>query len=123
MRMRGPAGGFLTVLMLIGAAACAQSAVSSGQVLDVTFEIDNNLPNIAGVSAYVVTETGSRRSLGPIESNQRGTFNRSLRAGTYYLLAGRVGADDIASERFRLDTDSITVMWNLSANQIVFVGQ
>jgi hypothetical protein len=108
-------------LAALGSAGCATGgAVASGEALNVQFQIDNNLQGIQGVSTYVVTESGQRRSLGPIESNRQATFDRSLRANTYYLVATRVGGNEITSERFRLDTDNITVVWVLGQNQITF---
>jgi predicted polyphosphate/ATP-dependent NAD kinase len=110
-------GVLLLALTAAGAAACA-SGGGGGTAHDVTIEIDNNLPMIAGVSAYLVTSTGGRRSLGPVESNRTATFQRNLRTGDYQLLATRVGVpEDIISERFRVDTAAV-VSWNMSANQI-----
>lgn len=108
------------LLLALGAGACASSAVATGQDLAVTIEIDNNLPDLQGITAFITTDTGSRRSLGPVNSNQRLTIERTLRAGTYYLVASRVGATDIQSERFRLDSSPVMVFWNVNANQVTF---
>lgn len=111
----------LVALVTLAAAACATSQnVATGAQLSVQFQVDNNMPNLTGTTVYVVTETGSRRSLGPVESNKRVTFDRSLRAGTYYFSATRIGNTDLVSERFRLDTDGTIVFWNMNANQISF---
>ena len=96
------------------------SAVATGQNLDVTIEIDNNLPGLTGITAFIITETGARRSLGPVNSNQRLSFERSLRAGNYTLVASRVGGADIVSERFRLDSSPVSVFWNVNVNQLTF---
>lgn len=113
----------LTLLAVLFAAfataACAtSSAVASGAMMNTQLEVQNNLQGITGTSIYLVTETGSRRSLGPVESNQTVTFERRLRANTYYLVATRVGQEDLVSERFRIDTDNMTVTWALGQNQI-----
>lgn len=106
---------------LMALAGCAtSSAVATGDTLDVQLQVDNNLRDITGVSVYLLTETGGRRSLGPIESNRQGAYNRSVRAGTYQLMATRVGGDDILSERFRIDTDNLIVIWAIAQNQITF---
>jgi hypothetical protein len=120
MRTRKLATLFVALLAVIGAAACASSTGTAAERHDVTIVIDNNLSNIAGVSAYLVTETSARRSLGPVESNQRGSFDRSLPTGTYYLIATRISNPDLISERFRIDTDSMVIMWSMAANQITF---
>ena len=108
------------MLALLGSGCVTSGAVASGQELAVTLEIENNLPGLVGISTFIVTETGARRSLGPINSNQRQAFERTLRAGNYYLVATRVGGTDILSERFRLDTTPIGVTWNVMANQLSF---
>lgn len=109
----------LTALMAL--AGCAtSSAVVSGDTLNVQLEVDNNLRDIADVSVYLLTDTGARRSLGPIESHRQGSYNRSVRAGTYQLLATRVGGDDILSERFRIDANNLIVIWAIGQNQITF---
>jgi hypothetical protein len=109
----------LTALMAL--AGCAtSSAVATGETLDVQLQVDNSLRDITGVSVYLLTDTGARRSLGPIESNRQGSYNRSLRAGTYQFMATRVGGDDILSERFRIDTNNLVVIWAIGQNQITF---
>ena len=112
---------FFVLMLALAAGACATSQnVATGAQLNVQLQVDNNLPGITGTSVYLMTEAGSRRSLGPVESNRRVSFDRELRAGTYFLLATQVGDTDITSERFRIDTDGTVVMWNLSANQLAF---
>jgi hypothetical protein len=109
------------LIVLMAAAGCAtSSAVATGETLDVQLQVDNNLRDITGVSVYLLTDTGARRSLGPIESNRQGSYNRALRAGTYQLMATRVGGSDILSERFRIDTDNLIVIWAIAQNQITF---
>lgn len=109
------------VLFALAVTGCATSAsVASGDALSVQLQIDNNLRGITGVSVYLLSDTGGRRSLGPLESNNKATFDRSLRAGDYQLLATRVGAEDILSERFRIDTDNIIVIWAIAQNQLTF---
>lgn len=111
--------GLLVAMITLATAACATSQnVATGAELTVQLQVDNNLQGITGTSVYLMTESGTRRSLGPVESNRRVNFDRELRAGTYYLLATRVGEPDLTSERFRIDTDNTIVMWNMSANQI-----
>jgi hypothetical protein len=109
------------VLLALAVTGCATgSSVASGDALSVQLQIDNNLRGITGVSVYLLSDTGGRRSLGPLESNNKATFDRSLRAGDYQLLATRVGAEDILSERFRIDTDNIIVIWAIAQNQLTF---
>ena len=109
------------VLLALAVTGCATgSSVASGDALSVQLQIDNNLRGITGVSVYLLSDTGGRRSLGPLESNNKATFDRSLRAGDYQLLATRVGAEDILSERFRVDTDNIIVIWAIAQNQLTF---
>lgn len=109
------------VLLALVVTGCATgSSVASGDALSVQLQIDNNLRGITGVSVYLLSDTGGRRSLGPLESNNKATFDRSLRAGDYQLLATRVGAEDILSERFRIDTDNIIVIWAIAQNQLTF---
>jgi hypothetical protein len=108
----------LALVATMSAGCATGGAVASGESLAVQFQINNNLQGIQGISAYVVTETGQRRSLGPVESNREATFERSLRANTYYLVATRVSQPDIVSERFRLDASNVTVVWALGQNQI-----
>ncbi|HSJ09264.1 MAG TPA: hypothetical protein VK928_05100 [Longimicrobiales bacterium] len=121
MRTRRVTGLFVAAVIALAATACATSQnVATGAQLSIQFQVDNNLPNIAGTSVYLITETGSRRSLGPVESNRRVTFDRSVRAGTYYLSATRIGSTDLTSERFRLDTDGTIVIWSMNQNQISF---
>jgi len=111
----------LVMLLALVATACATSQnVSSGTQLSVQFQVDNNVRDISGTTVYVVGETGSRRSLGSVEPNRRATFDRSLRAGSYQLIATRVGQTDLVSEQFRLDTDGMIVMWNMNVNQLTF---
>ena len=119
MRNRIGAGLLLLTVSLV-VAACASSGGGSAATYNVQIRVDNNLQGITGISAYLFTETGSRRSLGPVESNRTGTFDRSLRQGDYYLSGTRVGNPDIVSERFRVDTDSLVVMWNVALNQVTF---
>jgi hypothetical protein len=107
-------------LVLAGSSCTTSGAVATGQDLAVTLQVENNLPGLVGITAYVVTDTGNRRSLGPVNSNQRQTFERTLRAGTYFLVASRVGGAEIQSERFRLDTSPVSVAWNVNANQLSF---
>ena len=109
------------LLLTLTITGCATtSAVASGEELSVQLQIDNNLPGITGVSVYLLSDRGSRRSLGPLESNDKATYDRTLRAGDYQLLATRVGGDDILSERFRLDSDNVVVIWALAQNQLTF---
>lgn len=109
------------VLLAFAVTGCATgSSVASGEALSVQLQIDNNLRGITGVSVYLLSDTGGRRSLGPLESNNKATFDRSLRAGDYQLLATRVGAEDILSERFRVDTDNLVVIWAIAQNQLTF---
>jgi hypothetical protein len=109
------------VLLALAVTGCATgSSVASGEALSVQLQIDNNLRGITGVSVYLLSDTGGRRSLGPLESNNKATYDRSLRAGDYQLLATRVGAEDILSERFRVDTDNLVVIWAIAQNQLTF---
>jgi hypothetical protein len=108
----------LALVAALSAGCATGGAVASGETLSVQIQINNNLQGIQGVSAYLVTETGQRRSLGPVESNRQVTFDRSVRANTYYLVATRVGQSDLVSERFRLDASNMTVVWALGQNQI-----
>lgn len=106
---------------LLAVAGCAtSSAVADGDALNVQIQVDNNLRGITGVSIYLLSDTGGRRSLGPLESNQRNSYDRSLRSGDYQLVASRVGGEDIVSERFRVDTDNLVVIWALAQNQLTF---
>lgn len=108
-------------IALIAYAGCAtSSAVSSGETLNVQLQVDNNLRNIQGVSIYLVSNTGARRSLGPVESNRKASYDRAIRAGDYHLLATRLGEPDIVSEMFRVDTDNLIVIWSLAQNQLTF---
>lgn len=110
------------LVALTGTAACAtSSAVSSGESLNVQLRVDNNLPNIVGLTVYLMSDNGTRRSLGPVESNREAAYDRTLRAGTYQLIATRVGQPDIESERFRLDTDNLVVIWAVAQNQLTFI--
>ena len=109
-----------SLFALIVLAGCATSgSVATGEVMTVQIQVDNNLRGIAGVSVYLLSDRGGRRSLGPLESNARGTYDRELRAGDYQLVASRVGGDDIISERFRIDTD-LVVIWAIAQNQLTF---
>lgn len=115
MTLAGPLAALLAV------AGCAtSSAVADGDALNVQIQVDNNLRGITGVSVYLLSDTGGRRSLGPLESNQRNSYDRSLRSGDYQLVASRVGGEDIVSERFRVDTDNLVVIWALAQNQLTF---
>lgn len=107
--------------VLLALTGCATgSAASSGEMLNVQIQVDNNLRGITGVSVYLLSDTGARRSLGPVESNDRVAYNRVMRFGDYQLLATRVGGEDIVSQRFRVDTDGLVVIWALSQNQLTF---
>jgi hypothetical protein len=109
------------VLVALVSTGCATaSSVATGDTLDVQIHVDNNLRGITGVSVYLLSDTGGRRSLGPIESNNRASYSRTLRAGDYQLVATRVGGDDITSERFRVDSDNLVVIWALAQNQLTF---
>lgn len=115
MTLAGPLAALLAV------AGCAtSSAVADGDALNVQIQVDNNLRGITGVSVYLLSDAGGRRSLGPLESNERSTYDRSLRSGDYQLVASRVGDADIVSERFRVDTDNLVVIWALAQNQLTF---
>jgi hypothetical protein len=108
-------------IAFVAITGCATgSAVSTGESMNVQIQIDNNLPGITGVSVYLISDTGGRRSLGPIESNKIGTYDRSIRAGDYQLLATRLGAADIVSERFRVDSNNLAIAWVLAQNQLSF---
>ena len=121
MTFRKMLGATLLLAFITGAAGCAtSSAVAEGEAMSVQIEVDNNLRGITGVSVYLISPGGSRRSLGPIESNNRATYNRELRAGDYQLVATRVGDSDIVSERFRVDTNGLVVRWALAQNQLTF---
>jgi hypothetical protein len=103
------------------AGGCATAAESTAEPIPVEFRVDNNMPGIGGVSAYLMTESGTRRLLGPIESNQTGAFQRAVNPGaTYTLIIGRVGSQDLVSERFRIEPDVAVVIWNVRANQLTF---
>ena len=117
---RIPSFAVMLIVLLTVAGCATSSAVATGETLDVQLQVDNNLRDITGVSVYLLTDTGARRSLGPIESNRQGAYNRTLRAGTYQLMATRVGGADILSERFRIDTDNLIVIWAIAQNQITF---
>jgi hypothetical protein len=102
-------------------AGCATSAsVATGETFDVRLQIDNDLRAMTSVTAYLRSEAGVRRSLGPIESNDDATFGRALRPGVYQLVAARIGAYDIVSEPFRIDSDGMVVSWSLARNQLIF---
>jgi hypothetical protein len=121
MQRRNFPGLAASLIALIAFTGCAtSSAVATGEAMNVQIQVDNNLRGITGVSVYLVSDNGGRRSLGPVESNDRNTYDRTLRAGDYQLQATRVGADDILSERFRVDTDGLVVIWALSQNQLTF---
>jgi predicted small secreted protein len=109
-----------TVLVVFAMTGCATSSGATGESLAVQLQVDNNLRGISGVSLYLLSDTGGRRSLGPIESNNRQAYERNLRAGDYQLVASRVGAEDIVSERFRVDSDGLVVIWTLEQNQLTF---
>lgn len=110
-----------TLLALTVFAGCATtSSVATGEVMNVQLQVDNNLSGITGVSVYLLSDTGGRRSLGPLESNKRESYDRELRAGDYQLLATRVGGEDILSERFRVDSDGLVILWALAQNQLSF---
>ncbi|MGH7446022.1 MAG: hypothetical protein ACREK1_03215 [Longimicrobiales bacterium] len=112
----------LAVFMLALSALCGcatSSAVATGETVSVQLQVDNNLRGITGVSVYLLSDTGTRRSLGPVESNRQATYTRTMRAGDYQLIAARVGAEDIVSERFRVDAD-VVVIWSLAQNQLTF---
>lgn len=116
---------FLTLIsslvVLTAAAGCAtSSSVATGDAMNVQIQVDNNLRGITGVSVYLLSDRGGRRSLGPLESNNRATYDRELRAGDYQLVASRVGGEDIVSERFRVDTDNLVVIWAIAQNQLTF---
>jgi hypothetical protein len=121
MRTRRVTGLLVAIIIALAATACATSQnVATGAQLSVQFQVDNNLINIGGTTVYLITESGSRRSLGPVETNRRVNFDRSVRAGTYYLAATRIGQSDLTSERFRLDTDGTIVIWSMNQNQLSF---
>lgn len=111
--------GSLAVLFVFTGCATS-SAANSGEVLNVQIQVDNNLRGITGVSIYLLSDTGSRRSLGPVESNDRVAYDHTLPFGDYQLVATRVGGEDIVSQRFRVDTDGLVVIWALAQNQLTF---
>lgn len=110
---------FFVALTLFGGCA-ARSSVAGGDAVSTQIHVDNNLPGITGVTVYLASTSGGRRSFGPLESNQRAAFDRELRAGDYQLIASRVGEPDIVSERFRVDTDGVVIIWSLAQNQLTF---
>lgn len=114
-----------TAALLVVAAAmlgagCATAASTDDTPVQVQFNIENNRPGLGGVTAFLVTPAGARVSFGPIESNRTGSWTRTVRPGLYTLVAGRVGGDDIVSERFRIEAQTAVISWNLNANQLVF---
>ncbi|HEX2166544.1 MAG TPA: hypothetical protein VHG09_04840 [Longimicrobiales bacterium] len=110
-----------SIAVLLTFTGCAaRSAADPGEMLNVQIQVDNNLRGITGVSIYLLSDTGARRSLGPVESNDRVAYDRMLSFGDYQLIATRVGAEDIVSQRFRVDTDGLVVVWALSQNQLTF---
>ena len=108
------------LIAFIVAGCATSSSVATGETFDVRLRIDNDLRDISGVTAYVRSEAGVRRSLGPIESNADATFERTLRPGIYQLIAARSGAPDIISEPFRIDAAGMVVSWSLARNQLTF---
>ena len=118
-RWTPPTFAVLMIALLALTGCASRSAVAAGDALAVQLQVDNNLRDITGVSVYLISDSGSRRSLGPVESNRQGSYSYNLRAGDYQLLATRVGAADILSERFRIDAPVI-VVWSLAQNQITF---
>jgi hypothetical protein len=104
-------------------AACASTGSSSAGAgsASVTFAIDNNLSGLAGATVYLVRDSGTRRTVGMVQSGRRMEFTESVRPGTYHLVAGGVAGGDLESERFRLEPGSLVVSWDLRAN-VVRVG-
>jgi hypothetical protein len=117
------AGSLLTLLLLV-VGGCASGGGAAGttaaDAVSVQIQIDNNLPGITGVVAYLIPQSGGRRSLGPVESNRVGTFDRNLRRGAYSFLASRVGAPDLISDTFRIDDGDVIVTWHMNTNQVSF---
>jgi hypothetical protein len=116
------AGSILTLLLLLVVGGCASGGTggTAADAVSVQIQVDNNLPGITGVVVYLVPQSGGRRSLGPVESNRVGTFDRNLRRGAYSFLASRVGAPDLISDTFRVDDGDVIVTWHMNTNQISF---
>jgi hypothetical protein len=108
----------LAAFVMILAAGCASTPDTQGEPVSVEFRIENNRQGIGGISAYLIMPNGSRNFLGAIESNRIGAFQRTLAPGNYTLVAGRVGADDFPSDRFRVERGTAVIVWDLNANQI-----
>jgi hypothetical protein len=122
--MTRPSIGFIFVALFAGVfAACASTGSSSAGAgsASVTFAIDNNLSGLAGATVYLVRDSGTRRTVGMVQSGRRMEFSESVRPGTYYLVAGGVAGGDLESERFRLEAGNLVVSWDLRAN-VVRVG-
>jgi hypothetical protein len=116
------AGSILTLLLLLVVGGCASGGAggTAADAVSVQIQVDNNLPGITGVVVYLIPQSGGRRSLGPVESNRVGSFDRNLRRGAYTFLASRVGAPDLVSDTFRIDDGDIVVTWHMNTNQISF---
>jgi hypothetical protein len=116
------AGSILTLLLLLVVGGCASGGAGStaADAVSVQIQVDNNLPGITGVVVYLIPQSGGRRSLGPVESNRVGTFDRNLRRGSYTFLASRVGAPDLVSDTFRVDDGDVIVTWHMNTNQVSF---
>lgn len=112
--------GFLLTLCLLFAAGCATTGSGGGDANTVYLQVQNNLTGLTGVTVYLVGDGGTRRTLGPVESNRTAEYTRDLRTGNYTLVASRAGGADIVSEQFRVDQPGTVVHWSMLANQISF---
>lgn len=110
----------LAVLLLLCAVPGCATGGAAGDAISVQLQVNNDLSGITGVVVHLVTEAGIRRTLGPVESNRVGEFQRNLRLGDYAFIATRVGGPDIVSERFRVDDPNVVVTWNIQSNQLTF---
>jgi hypothetical protein len=108
---------------------CASTASTSSTASDVgggsaTFPVvivvDNNLPNLKAVSAYVSVGNGGRKLLGQVESNRKKEFTYQGTASTYKLYAKTNSAGDaeIVSDPVQIG-GAMAMTWHLSSNTLV----
>ncbi len=113
----------LLALLSLGLAACASGAGGgAGEVSaeaeptddQISVQVTNDLVPGRTVVVWMVPETGSRRRLGSISPNARGSFNYLpvARSGEYRLVAEVDGRARETSIQFRLVGVS-GVRWNL----------
>ncbi|MGH7574311.1 MAG: hypothetical protein ACREM1_04165 [Longimicrobiales bacterium] len=99
--------------------AAAGAAGAEAATNEITIEVQNDVVPGAAVVLWIVPETGSRRRLGSIESNDQQSFRYTptARDMDHHLVAEKSGGGEESSNRFSLVGVS-GLSWQISSPNV-----